>query len=106
MTETQTLEILEVIKSLPSDKVDEVKDFAIFLRERYEKSEKINESDEWTDEDLQDAATDSNLSENKKQKRTAAEILAEIAALPLEGKTDEFSGRDHDRVLYGEDRAK
>ena len=54
MTETQTLEILEVIKSLPSDKVDEVKDFAIFLRERYGKSEKIDESDEWTDEDLQD----------------------------------------------------
>lgn len=54
MTETQTLEILEVIKSLPSEKVDEVKDFAIFLRERYGKSEKIDESDEWTDEDLQD----------------------------------------------------
>ena len=30
-----------------------------------------------------------------------AERLAEIAALPLEGKTDKFSGRDHDRILYG-----
>ena len=56
MSETQTLEILEVIKSLPSDKVDEVKDFAIFLRERYGRSEIIDESDEWTDEDLQDIA--------------------------------------------------
>jgi hypothetical protein len=27
-------------------------------------------------------------------------ILANIAALPLEGKTDEFSGQDHDQVLY------
>lgn len=31
---------------------------------------------------------------------TPAEMLAEIAALPLEGETDEFSGRDHDSVLY------
>lgn len=54
MTNTQTLEILEVIKSLPAEKIDEVKDFAIFLRERYGKSEIIDESDEWTDEDLQD----------------------------------------------------
>lgn len=30
----------------------------------------------------------------------AAEIIAEIAALPLEGSDDSFSGRDHDSVLY------
>ncbi len=56
MTDTQTLEILEVIKSLPAEKVDEVKDFAIFLRERYGKAEIVDESDEWTDEDLNDFA--------------------------------------------------
>lgn len=33
------------------------------------------------------------------QKETL-EILQEIAELPLEGKTDNFSGRDHDQVLY------
>lgn len=27
-------------------------------------------------------------------------ILQEIAQLPLEGKTDNFSGRNHDEVLY------
>lgn len=54
MTDTQTLEILDVLKSLPSEKVAEVKDFAIFLRERYGKNETIDESDEWTDEDLRD----------------------------------------------------
>lgn len=59
MTETQTTEILEVIKSLPSEKVDEVKDFAIFLRERYGKNEVVDESDEWTDEDLQDVTSSS-----------------------------------------------
>ena len=39
----------------------------------------------------------------KKQARekSPAELLAEIAALPLEGKTDKFSGRDHDKILYG-----
>jgi len=30
----------------------------------------------------------------------AAEVLAEIAALPLEGSTDDFTGREHDTVLY------
>ena len=38
---------------------------------------------------------------NNKRERTPAELLAEIAALPIEGKTDKFSGRDHDKVLYG-----
>ena len=33
-------------------------------------------------------------------KSAPAEILAEIAALPLEGATDSFSGKDHDSVLY------
>lgn len=54
MTDTQTLEILEVLKTLPSEKVDEVKDFAVFLRERYGRSEIIDQSDEWTEEDLRD----------------------------------------------------
>lgn len=54
MTDTQTLEILDALKTLPSEKIDEVKDFAIFLRERYGKAEIVDESDEWTDEDLRD----------------------------------------------------
>jgi hypothetical protein len=54
MTDSQTLEILDVLKCLPSEKVAEVKDFAVFLHERYGKSEAIDESDEWTDEDLRD----------------------------------------------------
>jgi predicted DNA-binding antitoxin AbrB/MazE fold protein len=29
-------------------------------------------------------------------------LLQEIAQLPLEGKTDDFSGQDHDRILYSE----
>ncbi|HEX8735853.1 MAG TPA: hypothetical protein VF721_11045 [Pyrinomonadaceae bacterium] len=56
MNDSQTLEILDVLKSLPSEKVAEVKDFAVFLRERYAKSEIIDENDEWTDEDLQDVS--------------------------------------------------
>lgn len=30
----------------------------------------------------------------------AAETLAEIAALPLEGASDSFSGRQHDSIVY------
>ncbi len=67
MTETQTLEIVAVLKSLPSEKVAEVRDFAMFLRERYSKPEIIDESDEWTDEDLQDVVlTSINYSEVNK----------------------------------------
>ena len=34
--------------------------------------------------------------------QTAASLLAEIAALPVEGSGDPFTSRDHDRVLCGE----
>ena len=32
----------------------------------------------------------------------AAQVLAEIAALPLEGPGDSFAGREHDSILYPE----
>ncbi len=35
-----------------------------------------------------------------------ANILASIAALPMEGNGGEFSGRDHDRILYGGEDAR
>jgi predicted DNA-binding antitoxin AbrB/MazE fold protein len=31
----------------------------------------------------------------------AAEILCEIAAMPMEPGGREFTGRDHDKILYG-----
>jgi hypothetical protein len=54
MTETQTLEISEVLNALPAEKVAEVRDFAIFFRERYTNNQTVDESDEWTAEDLRD----------------------------------------------------
>ena len=39
-------------------------------------------------------------SEETNAQGSSAEALAEIAALPLEGASDHFSGRDHDSVLY------
>ena len=39
-------------------------------------------------------------------KRTPAEIVAEIAALAVEHPVQEFSGRDHDKILYGEHGAR
>ena len=38
--------------------------------------------------------------------RTPADILATIAALPMEAGGEEFSGRDHDKVLYGDQDAR
>ena len=38
--------------------------------------------------------------EQPKANGNTAEIIAEIAALPLEGSTDAFPGREHDSILY------
>ena len=38
--------------------------------------------------------------EEPKTNGNAAEIIAEIAALPLESASDGFAGREHDSVLY------
>ena len=38
--------------------------------------------------------------EQPKTNGSVAEILAEIAALPLEGPNDDFEGREHDSILY------
>ncbi|MBV8858377.1 MAG: antitoxin family protein [Acidobacteria bacterium] len=33
-------------------------------------------------------------------RRAPAEVMSEIAALPLEGPAEPFSGREHDSVIY------
>ena len=38
--------------------------------------------------------------------RTPADILATIAAMPMEAGGKEFSGRDHDKILYSEEGAR
>ena len=45
------------------------------------------------------SATDSHV-------QRANDVLAEIAALPLEPGGREFAGRDHDQILYGERGAR
>ena len=40
--------------------------------------------------------------EQPKTNGNAAEMLAEIAALPLEGANDAFAGGEHDSILYPE----
>jgi predicted DNA-binding antitoxin AbrB/MazE fold protein len=35
-----------------------------------------------------------------------AEQIARIAAIPLDAETEQFSGRDHDRILYGKANEK
>ena len=38
--------------------------------------------------------------EQFKTNGNTVEMLAEIAALPLEGSSDAFAGREHDSILY------
>ena len=40
------------------------------------------------------------LPQQKHSKLSPAEILSTIAELPIEGEVDQFSGADHDQVLY------
>lgn len=51
LTQSQEKEILTLLRTLPKDKVDEVKDFALFLKSKYQP---IDYSTEWTEEDLRD----------------------------------------------------
>lgn len=54
MLTTETYQIVEVLGSLPADKLEEVRDFALFLKSRYGTDIQIDQSDEWTDEDMND----------------------------------------------------
>ena len=40
------------------------------------------------------------------RRKAPADILAAIAAMPLEGNGTPFSGRDHNSVLYGKRKRK
>lgn len=57
MISGRTYEIVEVLGTLPPEKIDEVIDFAMFLKARYGTDLPIDESDEWTEEDMHDATT-------------------------------------------------
>jgi predicted DNA-binding antitoxin AbrB/MazE fold protein len=46
------------------------------------------------------------IHEQPRANEKTAEMLAEIAALPLDGSSDAFSGREHDSVLYPQDKFK
>lgn len=45
-----------MLSALPPEKVEEVADFARFLKAKYAENVEVDFSDEWTDEDLEDAA--------------------------------------------------
>jgi hypothetical protein len=53
LTEKQVEEILHALNQLPSEKVEEARDFILFLQTQYGQH-KIDESDVWSDEDLRD----------------------------------------------------
>lgn len=44
--------------------------------------------------------------ESQPKNATSATILSAIAALPLQGDSNEFSGADHDRILYPQQSAE
>ncbi|MBM4042856.1 MAG: DUF2281 domain-containing protein [Planctomycetes bacterium] len=54
LTRAQATEIIQALRDLPAERVREVRDFALFLKERSGRGQPVNESDEWTDEDIRD----------------------------------------------------
>jgi hypothetical protein len=56
LPETQIKEIVTALNSLPDEKVEEARDFVLFLQNRYGRKTDIDENDAWSDEDLRDAA--------------------------------------------------
>ncbi len=57
LTSEIAIEIIRTISVLPPDKVDEVRDFANFLKERYGTATAIEYGEAWTDEDITDLTT-------------------------------------------------
>ena len=54
LTRAQAAEIIQALRHLPAEEVCEVRDFALFLKERSHRGAPADESDEWTDEDIRD----------------------------------------------------
>jgi len=54
LTRAQATEIIQALRQLPAERVREVRDFALFLKERSARGQPVNESDEWTEEDIRD----------------------------------------------------
>jgi hypothetical protein len=48
----QVAEIVETMTQLPPDKVEELQDFARFLKERYAQAPAANNSLDWTEDEL------------------------------------------------------
>ena len=54
MFDKEQVEIFQDLKTLPPEKVSEVRDYVAFLKERYGKQPAENESEVWTEEDIED----------------------------------------------------
>ena len=54
LTKGQAEKILRNLKTLPSEKVEEVLDFTVFLKQHYGNEKTIDERDYRTDEDIRD----------------------------------------------------
>ncbi len=54
LTTVEAAEIIQALRDLPAEKVREVRDFALFLKQQSQRGLPVNEGDEWTDEDIRD----------------------------------------------------
>ncbi|MEB3229954.1 MAG: hypothetical protein VKJ64_03020 [Leptolyngbyaceae bacterium] len=73
---TNREQLLQELEQTPDYLIEEILDFCLFLRQRHPIQEPTQPA--------------------------SSQILEAIAALPIEGKTDHFSGQNHAQVLYGE----
>ena len=92
ITATQETELLRVLATLPPEKFSAARDFILYLQTQYGQQQPVDESDEWSDEDLRGftaAAT--------RNGQTLTELLAQCEVDT--GLTD--LARQHDHYLYG-----
>jgi hypothetical protein len=52
--EARVIQIIQVLRALPPDKVVEVWDLVAFLQDRYAAAQPVDVNDAWSDQDLQD----------------------------------------------------
>lgn len=89
-------QVVDALQTLSPIEQQEVLDFV----ERLQHKQHSNQQEQAEPAEESFLAATSKERENSSPYPSPAQILETIAALPLEGKTDAFSGQDHDQILY------
>jgi hypothetical protein len=89
-------QVMNALQTLSPIEQQEVLDFVEFLKSKHQ----VNQQEQAEKSEESFLETDKEHRGKSSPLPSPSHILDAIAALPLEGKADAFSGQDHDQILY------